>query len=351
MPNGLQPQSINSYAIKWRRYCRWAEATVGYVPGKEAQWDAAVLWQYMQHRGRTCKPSTLTSIRTMLAHFSARFGYVLPTHKSDGNPALHRSIEAIKKQLAMDARVQQATGGPNAYVDHCTALGQKTVGNILSSFQVFSKVSFRSLSRVDRHNVMLCVVQHAQGMRYGHFAERDYDMDAFVRDADGSYRLVTDWHRYSGKRMYCLEFLAEPRYKSQIYNLRGSSGAMRGAITAATILDWHFEQLRETGETRVFDPTPGKQYRRGDRQTWLRTVLQTVIPRNEIAARAMIQDVSPHSFRSGLAADLYHEGVDLQRIASICRWANTIVVRLYAERPRLSMLRTLNKVNLMSKKL
>ena len=238
VPHGLRQESIDSYTIEWNRYCKWATAVTGTVPGRDAPWTADVVWKYMQHRSKTCKPSTLNSVRTMLAHFGARFGHVLPTRKSDGNPAMHRALERMRKQLNMDACAAAEQPGPTVDIQHCVGLGKRTVGDIMSAYRMFGKAAFfRALPRIVRHNLVLNAVSHTGGMRYGHFPDRDYSIDAFVRDAEGSYRLITDWHRYAGRRMYCIEFPAVPRYEAQTYELRWPDGSVFDTITAATILD------------------------------------------------------------------------------------------------------------------
>ena len=265
---------------------------------------------------------------------------------------MHRALERMRKQLNMDAHATAEQTGPTADIQHCVGLGKRTVGDIMSAYHAFSKAAFRVLPRIVRHNLVLNAVSHTGGMRYGHFPDRDYSIDAFVRDAEGSYRLITDWHRYAGRRMYCIEFPAVPRYDAQIYELRWPDGSVFDTITAATILDWHFEQLREAGERKLFQPTRAAgPYRRADRQAWLRAAVAATVPAKEASAHARIHEITPHSFRAGFAADLYAEGVDLQRIASLGRWANVPVTRLYAERPRFAASRVSHTVNLLSKRL
>ena len=103
-----------------------------------------------------------------------------------------------------------------------------------------------------------------------------------------------------------------------------------------------FARLRRDGETRVFAPVRNETCSRDQRQAWLREVLLAALPTNERYARAAVDDVTPHSFRAGLAGDLHREGVGLPRIGSVCRWNTQRVVRLYAERPSLSVLRMTN---------
>ena len=46
----------------------------------------------------------------------------------------------------------------------------------------------------------------------------------------------------------------------------------------------------------------------------------------------MIDEVTPHSFRPGLAGDLLAEGKQFGAIAVECRWQGVKNVRMYAER-------------------
>ena len=100
------------------------------------------------------------------------------------------------------------------------------------------------------------------------------------------------------------------------------------------------QQLQQEGELHIFAPVAGQAPTHDSRQAWLRTALLAALPMSEVAARALVSHVSPHSFRSGLAGDLLREGVSLQKISSVCRWWSLRAARLYAERPPLSTSRS-----------
>ena len=112
------------------------------------------------------------------------------------------------------------------------------------------------------------------------------------------------------------------------------------SVTAADVLRWHFNRLRRDGETAIFAPVRGVRASHDDRQVWLRAAVRAALPANEVAAIALVNDISPHSFRAGLASDLLREGVSIAIIGSVCRWKATRAIRLYAERASLSMSRT-----------
>ena len=106
-------------------------------------------------------------------------------------------------------------------------------------------------------------------------------------------------------------------------------------LTAATLLKWHFRQLRSVGELDLFRPVEGKSPTREGRQLWLRETLLTALPLHESAARALVECVTPQSFRAGLAGDLHRIGVSFERIGAVCRWSSSAAIRIYATRPPL----------------
>jgi len=275
----------------------------------------------------------------------------LPTSKFDGDAAGHRNIQRMKRQLAINARAAAAADGV-AYVpvDRCAPVGRRGISMILSAFRLTSEERFNELPRKDRHHIAASVMQHTGGMRFGHFRDRQYPLDAFAIDGvDASIRLITDWSRYAGRRQYCIEFPAAPRFQSMWYEVFAPNGNLLDSYPAATVLHWHFRRLQRDGERVVFAPVLNETVSREDRQSWIREVLWRALPIPEREARLVVQNVTPHSFRPGLAGDLHREGVSLQRIGSICRWNTPRVVRLYAERPCLSMTRLTNGFRLIER--
>ena len=256
----------------------------------------------------------------------------------------------MKKQLAIDAReAARSAGATYEPVDRCTPVGQKGVSMILSAFALTSEEKFNALSRSDRHHVAGLMMQHTGGMRFGGFAKMNYTLDSFAVYASGSIRLVTDWSRYSGRRQFAIEFSSSPRFEAMWYHIYAPNGDLIDSYPAATLLLWHFRRLQRDGERHVFAPELGHTCSRDDRQELIRQALLSALPVSEREARVAVEDVSPHSFRAGLAGDLFRAGVSLQRIASICRWHAPRVVRIYAERPCLSAHRLTNGFRLIER--
>ena len=340
-PHGLSEKTIKDYKIEWSKYEEFAKQFSLEVPGKDKDWDLSLLWQYIQRRSQTCKPTTITQILTKLRHFGLRRGHVLANSKFDAKPAEYGRVRSMKKQVALDAREKAAQEGQQYVpVDRSTPIGKRGVEMILSAFAIITKARFRRLSRSDRHHIAASLMQHTGGMRFGQFIERDYTLEAFIADAaDNSLRLITDYSRYSGARQFCIEFEAFPRFECMWYHVRDESGEVKCTLTAAKLMYWHLDILRQAGERHIFRPKIGVVTTRAQRQTWLRRILWSALPMREKQARTLVLDVTPHSFRAGLAGDLLREGASLQTIGSVCRWNSVVDIRLYAERPCMSMSR------------
>ena len=122
---------------------------------------------------------------------------------------------------------------------------------LLSAFQVTNRQQFLRLRREDRHHIAASIMQHTGAMRFGQFGERDYSISSFITDATASKRLVTDWSRYASQRQFSIEFSSNPQFASMWYKVYAPNGDLLEPYPAATLLQWHFDELRAAGETRV----------------------------------------------------------------------------------------------------
>lgn len=294
----------------------------------------------MLFRAERCKPTTIFAHLSALAHFGHRHRFLLPTKKTDGNALLHRDIACMKSEIAIYYCKKKGIKGMTYDVEHSTPLGRDAVELMLSAFRVVDEVAFGRLRRCDAHNILASLLQHGTAMRFGHFLYRDYTARSFTCDADGVFRLPTDWHRYQGQRTYVLSFAAHPRWNSLMYRVRAQDGTVLAKLTAATVLTWHLRILRRAKETLIFRPHKGVRPSRLQRRRWLQRVLWAALPLNERAAREMVTNVTPHAFRAGLAGDLHEEDVAWQAIAMWCRWHSMRAMRMYASRPPLRTART-----------
>ena len=218
---------------------------------------------------------------------------------------------------------------------------------MLSAFRIFDESSFNALPRRDRHELNAATMQHTTGMRFGHFLYRTYTVDTLTFGADGAIRLVTDWHRYSGMRRYCLEFPKVPRWECLQYTVVDEQGHVRACITAADVLRWHVSRLRRDGERALYAPFANKSPTRRTRRNWLRATMWQALPMADSRARRAISKLTPHAFRAGLAGDLHRAGVPWDVIAVWCRWVSAQAMRMYASRSPLASLRVVTGFRLL----
>ena len=113
----------------------------------------------------------------------------------------------MKKQLALDhvAKRGGAVDAPN----RCAPLLDKRCVEILfSCLCATSRAGFAGLRRAHRHYLAASIMQHAEGMRFGHFIYRQYKIADFQVDGrDGTLRIMADWHRFSGRGSGALLFI------------------------------------------------------------------------------------------------------------------------------------------------
>ena len=194
LPHGLQPGTIVSYESEWRQYLTCARRLVDSdeLPGKSAPWNAYVLWCFLLLRSEKCKPTTISSIISALAHFGHRCRFILPSTKYDGNPLLRRDINCMKREIAILYKARTGGKGTQYGVQQSTPLGFLSVALLLSAFRVVNETLFNSLKRRHRHHLACAVKQHTKAMRFGHFLHRKYTVQSFRKDAKGCYRLYTD---------------------------------------------------------------------------------------------------------------------------------------------------------------
>ena len=159
------------------------------------------------------------------------------------------------------------------------------------------------LPRRTRHHLVASIMQHTAAMRFGHFTYRRYMVRDFILSpVDHVYRLFTTWGRYAAKRRYCLQFPAEPSRVGKTYRVTVRAGQPSVSLTAAAVLGWHLRQLAAP-DAAVYEPVSREEPSRIRRQQWLRDTWSRMLSRAPEVDRQLIQHITPHSFRPGLAGD------------------------------------------------
>ena len=322
LPLGLGRKSQQQYDKEWQRYERFVGNRLTYLPGKDRPWEAQPLWDYLSYRAESCAPATIMTILSKLAHKSISYNYVLPLQKHERPTVLYKQVKRMVRQL----QLQQAPRSTNR-LKGSTPLGVEEVSAMLQMFAIAHEASFNRLPRACRHHVVATLMQHSAGLRFGHFIFREYTSSKLIWNTLGA-TLLTNWQRYPGKSTAAITFRFEPRWDCFYYD----TGNNRH-ITAADVLRWHVASLHTSD--LLFEPLPGQKADRGDRQRWLRAVFSLCYVASGPAMSAAM-NITPHSFRGGMAVDMRTQGASFEQVAARGRWLSRRAVKLYANKCTLS---------------
>ena len=188
---------------------------------------------------------------------------------------------------------------------------------------------YRRLHEPTRHWLDTSVCMHTAGMRYRLIGELRKQNTLRWSQAEQTFRMASDWHKMKRKGSYTIPFPAEPKYDSLKYNWYDETGKTQGEFTAATILHWHQKLSQETGDSRMFSPVGARTPTQAEFQAWLRTSLRAMLKGDAAEIEALVNAVTPHSFRAGLAGDLIREGIPRRVIMKHGRWTSAKAMEQY----------------------
>ena len=317
MPTGLASNSQAQYDKEWQRYEEFSLQQLDCVPGKDRPWAPQHLWKYLSFRATSCAPTTVRAVLSKLAHTSVSHNYILPLQKHERPTILYKQVKRMVRQLQLQYATRVVTR-----LKGSTPLGNDAVSAILDLFAVRGEASFNRLPHACRHHIVASVMQHTAGLRFGHFIFRSYSKADLSWSRLGA-TLLTNWQRYPGRSPAAISFSFQPKWECFRYSV-GASGVR---LTAANILKWHVARLRATD--LLFEPVPGCQADRGDRQRWLRAVIDRCYVTSPKTARAFA-NITPHSFRGGMAVDMRVLDASFEQVAARGRWLSRRAVKLYA---------------------
>ena len=336
LPPGLTEESRATYSKEWRKYYNFAFQRLGYVPGEHEPWDVGILWQYMRSRAETCKPTTLASHLSKLAHAGVTHGHLLPLQKSEQPTLLYKQVKRITRQLQLEYSKKEAAGSGGGSIP----VGNAVVTAMLQTFKAYFRGDFLALSRANRHHLLMCALQHTAALRFGHFLHKKFKVRDITWLADGTAQLLTDWQRYPGKPPATLRFPSVPHWACQMYHPKDRINTWD--VTASMLLQWHVSDM--CPDDYIFEPVPAMTPTRESRQRWMRKAMSLTYESHYVpTGSATDQDaltralarVTPHSFRGGLAVDLRNEKASWEQISVEGRWRSKRAVKIYASRSTL----------------
>ena len=335
---GLEPSSAIAYAREWALYTTWwgtsGPGRLG-LPGRDRPWDFQILYAFMRTRARTCRPSTLRSVLTMLKEGGAKYRHFLPTQKHEQPHILYHRIRRMMAQLAKEHRARTAAtpaAAPAATGPRrATAVGTKSIGIVISALGATSPAGMANMGRTNAANIVKMAFSHTGALRHGHFSSRRLRV-GHIRDKPAMARvnMITSWSKYpraDRSAEYTITFPDVPRWACQAYTISGPDGAPTGqVVTASQLWRWYVHAYSPAAHEELLNPT-GCPDPRQDFQAWLRHVLASVLP--SALPPHVIAAVTPHSMRAGFVTDNNTFGVPMEQTMNHGRWRSRRAFDLY----------------------
>ena len=325
---GLEEKTANKYKKEWKMYLKFASMSgARLIPGRDKQWSIKVVKKYLEWRSKSNNVRSLSQIKCMLKHCGLCYNFLLPTAKGEGQSRLRLQLSMITKDAGKKAKKKMALVGESTAPRRSLALGKVAVSLLFSAYNAVSKNTFARLSREVRHNLAMSVCMHTGCMRFELVRQLRKRGSFRWSEPDQCWRLASDWHKMR-RRMdtYTVEFPTFPTFASMSYKVYASDGSVRRSFTAAQVLQWHMEGEKSKQARDLFAPEDESS---SSFQKWLRASFKALLAEDAKEVIALVDAITPHSFRAGIAGDLDRENVPRARIKKVGRWESDRAMEQY----------------------
>ena len=265
--------------------------------------------------------TSITQIKSMLKHCGLCYNHLLPTAKDDGSAKLRLQIGMVSRSIAKAQRVRKKRLGKPVGTKRALALGKVAVGMLFSAYGATSQSGFNALDSTTRHYLNMCSSMHTGAMRFEllrRLREKAWFRWSFHEKC---WRASSDWHKMKKEAgEYSIVFPQLPEFDAMVYHAYEQSGDAGKTFTAADVLSWHIKRMRSKCAKDVFDPEGGDAFSSTKFKSWLRQSFRALLPGDSQEVEALVNAITPHSFRAGLASDLESSNVPRPRIMKAGRW-------------------------------
>ena len=321
---------MTKYVDEWNLYVSFARKKFGRrVPGRDRAWRMDAVAQYLQWRSRRCNARTLEQVKSKIKHCGICYGYLLPTAKTEG-PALQRLqlamiSKAIRKRLARALRAAGKPTGPKRSL----ALGRVAMGLLFSAYGATTFRGFAALPDAVAGWLTVCAAMGTGCMRF--FLVKELWQLGCLRwsGVDSTFRFAADWRKMKEGGPYTVPFPASPQYAAMYYPAYSAGGAVVGSFTAADVLGWRVKQVGSARASRLFSPPGADAPRRSDLQCFMRWSFRSLLTMDRGELEALVEAMTPHGWRAGVAGDMHREGVRPKLIMRTGRWRSKRAMEQY----------------------
>ena len=327
---GLEKKSAEKYVKEWKMYLKFmASIGVKIIPGRDKPWSIRAAKAYLEWRAQTNNVRSLAQIKSRLKHCGLCYNHLLPTAKGEGPSRLKLQLSMVSKEVGKKWKKKLALEGKSTAPKRSLALGNVAIGLLFSAYNAGTKRGFAKLSRDDvRHHLVTCISMHTGCMRFGLIQEmREKEASFRWSEPDQCWRLASDWHKMKRRvDTYMINYPKKPAFKAMKYHVYANNGSARREFTAAKVIQWQMELEGSRKAVDLFAPenSSSAEFRR-----WLRASFKALLAEDAEEVKAMVDAITPHSFRAGMAGDLERENVPRPRIKKAGRWDSDRAMEQY----------------------
>lgn len=321
------------------------------MPGRDRKWTIETIGPYLRWRARSNCTASIAQIKSKLKHCGICFDYLLPTAKGEGPAKLRLQLALVSKELAKNERKRKRKAGVPTGPKRSLALGHVAVGLLFSAYGAVDRKSFQALPEKVRHYLVMCVCMHTGGMRFQ--LVRELYQKATIRwsQPSAAFMMASDWDKMKRRvGMYTIKFPTRPKYDARTYQMYDSQGRTLRKFTAASVLRWHMAKEGSKRVKDLFAPQSGQVPSSRYFKQWLRESFRMLLKGTASEVKAMVEAITPHSFRAGMASDLEREDVPRMVIKKMGRWNSARAMEQYMRDGLAQRLRKIEFWNIASKR-
>lgn len=325
---GLEKNTRMKYKKEWDMYINFTlRSGAKIIPGRDVPWRIKEMKAYLEWRARSNNVRSLAQIKSKLKHCGLCYNHLLPTAKGEGPSRLKLQLAMVSKEVGRKMKRRLASQGKSAAPKRSLALGKVAISLLFSAYNAGTQSSFKKLSRDVRHHLVTCACMHTGCMRYEMIRQMRKKGEFRWSGPDKCWRLVADWHKMRRRvDTYAIDFPANTRFAAMKYAIYASNGAIEDTFNAAQVLRWQMQEEKSAKARDVFAP---ENTTAGSFQKWLRNSFKALLAEDEEEVAALVEAMTPHSFRAGMAGDLERENVSRNRIKKIGRWTSDRAMEQY----------------------
>ena len=327
---GLEPKTAKAYKQEWQLYLGFcARRGIAAVPGRDVEWRFDVVQAYLDWRSNRVQARGLMTVKSKLKHCGLCHDFLLPAAKGEEPSKLRLQLASVHRHIEKRQKKALKAAGKSADPKRALALGHVAVGLLFSAFGATTEAGFAALQPTTRCWLAVCAAMHTGCMRFKLLKKLCKRGALRWSQADRTYRLASDWRKMKRRGSFTVPFPMRPDFDSMWYSGYTQTGEETGRFTAAHVFRW-YTRARGSSAGNIFAAMGKAKLSRRSFQAWLRGAFGSLLVGNAREIQALVEAITPHSFRAGMASDLERERIPRLHIKRVGRWSSDRAMEQYA---------------------